>query len=156
MELSVCCGMPRRTQCCGVETWAEKKMRIRKDDRRYTRPPRHQPGEQQPTRQHVTDQEIKSGSRASTALCPKARGSCIAKSSLAFQHREPRPRKIRARRKRSRRLSKRSGGSGCSDGSEGQTTRCRSGWIHSATGVSQDRSAQTQENCSRRLADFSE
>jgi len=58
MELSVCCGMPRLTQCCGVETWSEKKMRIRKDDRRYTRPPRHQPGEQQPTRQHVTDQEI--------------------------------------------------------------------------------------------------
>jgi hypothetical protein len=33
-------------------------MRIRKDDRRYVRRPSHQPGEQQPTRQHVTDQEI--------------------------------------------------------------------------------------------------
>jgi hypothetical protein len=57
MELSVCCGMPRLTQCCGVETWAEKKMRIRKDDRRFVRQPRNQP-EQQPTRQRATDQEI--------------------------------------------------------------------------------------------------
>jgi hypothetical protein len=43
---------------CRVETWAEKKMRIRKDDRRYARQPRHQLGEQQPTRQRATDQEI--------------------------------------------------------------------------------------------------
>ena len=50
--------MPRRTQCCGVETWAEKKMIIRKDDRRFVRQPHHQAGEQQPTRPRATDQEI--------------------------------------------------------------------------------------------------
>jgi len=40
-----------------VETWAKRKMRIRKDDRRYSHQPRHQHGEQ-PTHQRVTDQEI--------------------------------------------------------------------------------------------------
>jgi hypothetical protein len=50
--------MARLVQCAVSKLGPKRKMRIRKDDRRYTRQPRHQPGEQQPTRQRVTDQEI--------------------------------------------------------------------------------------------------
>ncbi len=55
---SLCGGMARLMELCRVETWAEKKMRIRKDDRRFVRQPHRQAGEQQLTRPHATDQEI--------------------------------------------------------------------------------------------------
>src|SRR5579864_8180456 len=42
----------------GSKLRLKRKMRIRKDDRGYARQPRHQPEEQQPTRQRATDQEI--------------------------------------------------------------------------------------------------
>src|SRR5882762_7198978 len=57
----------------------------------------------------------RNGSRASTVSCPRARGFCTAKNSLVSLHRGPRPKRIHARQKRSRRLSKRSGGPEFSD-----------------------------------------
>ena len=47
----------------------------------------------------------KNGSRANTALFPRAPGSRTAKSCSASRRPEPRPKKMRARRKRSRRLA---------------------------------------------------
>jgi len=64
----------------------------------------------------------RNGSRASTVSCPRARGFCTAKSSLVSLHRGPRPKRIHARQKRSRRLSKRSGGSEFSDRLDRLTT----------------------------------
>jgi len=53
----------------------------------------------------------KNGFRANTALFPRALGSRTAKSCSASRRSEPHQKKIRARQKGSRRLSKRSAGS---------------------------------------------
>jgi hypothetical protein len=50
----------------------KRRMRIRKEDPRYTHQPRHYPGEHQPTRQHVTDQEIQKWISRQHAFVPES------------------------------------------------------------------------------------
>jgi hypothetical protein len=57
----------------------------------------------------------KNGLRASTALCPRAPGLRVAKRSLVWWNREPHPKRIPAHQTRSRRSSKPSATSDCSE-----------------------------------------
>jgi hypothetical protein len=70
------------------------------------------PGEQQPTRERATDQEIQKWISRQHGFVPESAWMLHCKELLASPQPELRPKTIRARQKKSRRFSKRSGGSG--------------------------------------------
>jgi hypothetical protein len=85
-------------------------MSIRNNDQGHGRPPS---GDKRPTRQRATDQEIQKWIARQHGFVPESAWIAHCKELFGLAAFGTHPKKIRARRKRSRRSSKRSAGSDC-------------------------------------------
>src|SRR5437773_4654895 len=99
-------------------------MSTRNDDRRRERQPRPS-GEQQPTRQRATDQEIQKWISRQHGFVPESAWLLQCKELFGLAAPGTRPKRIRVRQRRLRRFSKHSGGLDCFEQLAGRAPACR-------------------------------